>query len=116
MPDDFVRSVLYPGRIDRVIAAFAPAQISHGGGLTLERPLCGKRNVCTPVGWAAEACRVLGAVSRDEGGAVLVEYALLLALFTIACIVSASAIEHATFNALYHEQTELMSYALRNGT
>jgi Flp pilus assembly pilin Flp len=57
-----------------------------------------------------------GGFSRDEDGAVLVEYAPTLALLTIACIAGASDIESTTFAAFNYEQAERMNYALGNNS
>jgi Flp pilus assembly pilin Flp len=51
----------------------------------------------------------------DEHGAVLVEYALVLALLSLAFMGGMSAIEVATSAAYTYVTGELLDYAERNG-
>jgi Flp pilus assembly pilin Flp len=55
-------------------------------------------------------------VRGDDGGAVLAEYALVLALLSVAFISGMLAIERNAASALSTSQTELLNYGLRNGS
>ena len=52
----------------------------------------------------------------DESGNVLVEYALVLSLLSLAFMGGMLAVETATSTALNTVQTELLNYGLRNGS
>jgi Flp pilus assembly pilin Flp len=52
---------------------------------------------------------------RDESGAVLVEYALVLALLSFVFMGGMYAVEKATSISLGNAQNELTNYGLRNG-
>ncbi len=52
----------------------------------------------------------------DENGAVLVEYALVLALLSFGFIAGMYVIDGATATALTNVQAELLNYGLRNGS
>lgn len=56
------------------------------------------------------------AVARDERGTVMVEYAIVLTLVSLALMTGMGIVENATANALAYVQTELMHYALRDNT
>jgi Flp pilus assembly pilin Flp len=51
----------------------------------------------------------------DEAGAVLVEYALVLALLSLAFIAGFKGIEAATSTALSSLQNNLLQYGMRAG-
>jgi Flp pilus assembly pilin Flp len=52
---------------------------------------------------------------RDERGAVLVEYALVLALLSVGFISGMEAIETAAATTLNNASAELTQYGLRSG-
>jgi Flp pilus assembly pilin Flp len=53
---------------------------------------------------------------RSDSGAVLVEYALVIALLSIGMLGGMRAIEYATLTAYNYVTSELMNYAERNGS
>lgn len=52
---------------------------------------------------------------RNDSGAVLVEYALVLALLSLAFMSGMAALEHAISAAYTYVTSELLNYAERNG-
>jgi Flp pilus assembly pilin Flp len=52
---------------------------------------------------------------RDEQGAVMVEYALVLALLSLAVVSGMKAIETAAATTLNSTSSELTQYGLRSG-
>jgi Flp pilus assembly pilin Flp len=54
-------------------------------------------------------------ITGDAAGAVLAEYALVLALLALVFIAGLEAVDGATASALSNLGTELMNYAMRNG-
>lgn len=55
-------------------------------------------------------------ILRDESGAVLVEYALVLALLSFAFIGGMIFIESTVSNTLFYVQQEFQNYGLRNNS
>jgi Flp pilus assembly pilin Flp len=54
-------------------------------------------------------------VLGDQEGAVIVEYAVLFSIFSIAAIAGLEFIAGSGFTALSYLGTELQNYGLRNG-
>lgn len=59
---------------------------------------------------------VLCAVLSDESGAVLAEYALVLALLSIPFMIGMKLVENATAQALLSVQGSMLNYGTRLGS